>query len=115
MKISIIKYKDKLKLASFMRRANYNNLQLKEVFNLVNNLPVSLFCDKYEVESLSEELKDIAEFEIIKSQEDIDYELEQDFLNKKWDEAQAFYKSLSKEDKEKIDYLIRMSHPVAMA
>jgi len=114
MNLIITKCLDRLKLVTFIRHklTRYTILP-KEAFYIADHLPYIKECLwRDEADHLANELNGIAEFTIELTQEEINHKLQEDFLNKKYTEAQEFYDSLSKEDQEKIDLLIQRNQPI---
>jgi hypothetical protein len=85
------------------------NPTLIQVLNVLKTLPISFNINKSEQQYWSSLLSGLVEFSISKSEYEIDIELEQD----KFKEAQVWYQNLCQQDKDKVNLLIRGSHPRA--
>lgn len=85
------------------------NLTLTQALSISKTLPISFDISKCDQQYWISLLSEVAEFSISKSEYEIDIELEE----VKFKEAQDWYQTLSREDKDKVNLLIRGSHPTA--
>lgn len=114
MKIIISKLLNKIQFAKFIR-SNDPKCSLSDVKNLLTNLPIVMDVDYYSEKFWKEGLNDIAEFEVIKSKEEIVLELkdeERRNYHKNYEKAQEWYDSLSDEHKKYVETLMRAYYPI---